>query len=238
MTFIITVFNFFVFIPPSCSCTVESAEENCMLGPLLHAFLPATPNTPRSLAQLKYPGSRFNTPSPMTLGLTSEVTPVPSPTPFFHQLYAAVSCLEKDMSIPPPKRGRSFSADMGNSQRSAITSVFYGRKSLDVNMKLAAPSSEVETLEFVEADMAEERNGIAASPEHPDSAQHHHHHHLNSASDTESEISDGGKPDDLPPDELDDEPDQTQYMENEEEEFGSVSVGMSSKPAQNSVECC
>jgi hypothetical protein len=207
---------------PWTPCNVDSPDENCRLGSILHAFLPPTPLAHRNIAQLKNTGSRLHTPSPGP----AKVTPVPSPTPFYHQLYAAVSYLEKEMLNIPQPRGRSLSADLG--QATSVTPLlFCGRKSLDVNMKLAA-SAAVEPLDYVDTDMTEERNGSGASQEQPDGNQtastivHHHTHHANSASDTESDASDAGKHDELPPDELDDEPEQTPYMENDEEEFGSV----------------
>lgn len=171
------------------------------LSKLLSDFLPATPSSPRSLLQVKQRHSM--TPSPCTLG-----TPVPSPTPFFHQLYAAVACLERELS--PVRRGRSCSVDGSLLRLSPGTQQ---RMSLDLSkMSTALRGAKRQVAASLEPSCFSESSTM-------DNLKIDVHQH--SATDSDSD-SDGGKHEDGHLDDLDWEPEQTPYVENEEEEFGSV----------------
>jgi hypothetical protein len=180
------------------------------LATLLSEFLPATPSSPRSLLQVKQRLSMTPSPCCMLAG-GGGPTPVPSPTPFFHQLYAAVACLERELS-PVRARSRSVDGPLPRLSPGALQ-----RMSLDLSKLPNALSTR-------------RRHHVAASLEPScfsesstmDNLKGDVHQH--SASD-----SDGGKHDDVHLDDLDWEPEQTPYIENEEEEFGSVSSNSQNK---------
>lgn len=170
------------------------------LATLLSEFLPATP---RSQLQVKQRLSA--TPSPCMLGVDGH-TPVPSPTPFFHQLYAAVACLERELS---PVRARSRSVDGPLSRLSPGAQ----RMSLDLSkMPLSTRRRQRHVAASLEPSCFSESSTM-------DNLKGDVHQHSASDSDSDSDI---GKHDDGHLDDLDWEPEQTPYIENEEEEFGSV----------------
>jgi hypothetical protein len=176
------------------------------LANLLSEFLPTMPSQLQAKQRLAL------TPSPCILGVGH--TPVPSPTPFFHQLYAAVACLERELS---PVRARSRSVD-GHLLPPRLSPAAQQRMSLDLSqLSPRRPALSSRNRKALESSCLSESSTM-------DNLKGDHHHHQHSASDSDSD-SDGGKHDDGHLDDLDWEPEQTPYIENEEEEFGSVSCG-------------